>query len=222
MGHHKEVEKPKDYDDFLTARPEPIIFLNKGQEAVAKEHGEIIKAMVGRNLTAKEVHALYFNPNKETYDKTIKTVYRHLEVLEKAGLVMECGHRKPHDSRLTEKLFCRTANIFVLDQGKPKEKWWEKEKGEKIIKRLGVLIPSLFEFELENISEFKELMARFFEQHDGIRMELWRKTPNNEALSGVFREADLWEINYLSDLVATIGVMLRDPELCDSFKEILS
>lgn len=222
MGHHEEVEKPKDYDDFLTARPEPIIFLTEEQEAVAKEHGEIIKAMIGKNLTAKEVHALYFNPNKETYDKTIKTVYRHLELLEKAGLVMECGHRKPHDSRLTEKLFCRTANIFVLDQGKPKEKWWEKEKGEKIIKRLSVLIPSLFEFELEDSPEFKKLMARFFEQHDGIRMELWRKTPKNEALSGIFREADLWEINYLSDLVATIGVMLRDPELCDSFKEILS
>ncbi len=221
MGHI-EKEKPKDYDDFLTARPEPIIFLSEEQEAVAKEYSDIIKAMIGKNLTVKEVHALYFNPSKETYDKTIKTVYRHLEALENAGLIMECGHRKPHDSRLTEKLFCRTANIFVLGEDRQKEKWWEKEKGERIIKRLSVLLPELLEVELKDPAGFKKLMGQFFEQLDGIRMELWRKAPENEGISGIFREADLWEINYLSDLVANIGVILRNAKLCDEFKTILS
>lgn len=221
MGHI-EKEKPKDYDDFLTARPEPIIFLTEEQEAVAKEHGEIIKAMIGKNLTVKEVHALYFNPSKETYDKTIKTVYRHLEGLEKAGLVMECGHRKPHDSRLTEKLFCRTANIFVKGEDRPKEKWWKTEKGERIIKRLSILIPELMGVELKDNVEFKKLMGQYFEKLDGMRMELWRKVPENEGISGIFREADLWEINYLTDVVATIGLMLRNPKLCEQFKVILS
>jgi hypothetical protein len=135
---------------------------------------------------------------------------------------MECGHRKPHESRLTEKLFCRTANIFVLGEDRPKEEWWKKEKGERIIKRLSVLIPELMEVELKDNIEFKKLMGQFFEQHDGIRMELWRKAPENEGISGIFREADLWEINYLSDLVATLGLMLRNPKLCDQFKAILS
>jgi DNA-binding transcriptional ArsR family regulator len=221
MGH-KEKEKPKDYDDFLTVRPEPIIFLTEEQEAIAKEYGEIIKAMVGKNLTAKEVHALYYNPSKEKYDKTIKTVYRHLELLEKAGLIMECGHRKPHDSRMTEKLFCRTANIFILGEDRPKEAWWNKEKGERIIKRLSVLVPELLGVELKDNAEFKKLMQKFFEQLDGVRWELWRKTPDNEALSGIFREADLWEINYLSDMVATIGLLVRNPKLCENFKTLLS
>jgi len=237
MNHQKEIEKspkppkppkpptppkPYDYDDFITARPEPILFLTEGQESVAKEHGDIIKAMIGKNLTVKEVHALYFNPSKETYNKTIKTVYRHLEALEDVGLIMECGHRKPQDSRLTEKLFCRTANIFVLGEGKPKDKWWEKEKGQKIMEQLSVLIPELFEIELKDASDFKKLMEQFFEQHDGITMELWRKAPKNEAISKIFHEANLWEIKYLSDLASTIGVMLRNPSLCDNFKKLLS
>jgi hypothetical protein len=214
--------KPEDYKDFITARPEPILFLTEEQEAVAKEHGDIIKAMIGKNLTAKEVHALYFNPNKETYDKTIKTVYRHLEVLEKAGLVIECGHRKPHDSRLTEKLFCRSANIFVLGEGRPKKEWWKEEKGEKVIQRLSVLLPEFLNSELKDHSEFKKLMEQFLEQHDSITMELWRKAPENEAIFEIFREANLWDIKYLSDLVSTIGLILRNPELCEKFKKLLS
>jgi hypothetical protein len=214
--------KPGDYGDYITARPDPILFLTEEQEAVADEHGDIIKAMIGKNLTAKEVHALYFNPSKETYDKTIKTVYRHLEVLENAGLIMECGHRKPHDSRLTEKLFCRTANIFVLGEGKPKDKWWEKEKGQKTMQQLSVLVPELFEVEFKDISDFKKLMGEYFEQHDEIAMELWRKAPKNEAISQIFHEANLYEIKYLSNLVSMIGVMLRNPELCASFKRLFN
>ncbi len=221
MGDYEKKEKPKDYDDFITARPEPILFLTEKQEAVVKEHGDIIRAMVGKNLTAKEVHALYFNPSKETYDKTIKTVYRHLEVLEKAELVMECGHRKPHDSRLTEKLFCRTANIFVLDEGKPKDKSWKKDIRKKIIQQLSVLIPELVEVELKDPVAFQKIMEQYFEQHDSIIMELWRKVPKNEAISEIFHEANLWEIKTLSNLVSTFGVMLRNPELCDNFKKAL-
>ncbi len=221
MGDHKEDAKPKDYEDFITARPAPILFLTEEQEAVAKEHGEIIKAMIGKNLTVKEVHALYFNPSKEAYDKTIKTVYRHLEVLDKAGLVIECGHRKPHDSRLTEKLFCRSANIFVLGEETSKKKWWKQEKGQKIIQRLSILVPELFETELKDPDTFSKLMEKYLEQHDGIMMELWRKAPDNEAISKIFHEENLWEIKYLSDLVSTIGVMLRNPEMCDEIKKSL-
>ncbi len=53
-------------------------------------------------------------------------------------------------------------------------------------------------------------------------MELWRKTPNNAALSDIFSKANLYEIKSLSDLVATIGIMLRNPELCEQIKTALN
>ncbi|MFW9986376.1 MAG: hypothetical protein ACFFDJ_07435 [Candidatus Odinarchaeota archaeon] len=222
MGDYEKNDKEKDYDDFLTERPEPILFLSKEQEAVIKDHGDIIKALVGKNLTVKEIHALYWNPDKEKYNKTIKTVYRYLETLEQAGLIKECGHRKPCDSRLTEKLFCRTANIFVLQEDEARTKWWKSEKGTRIIQRLSVLVQELFNVKLKDEATFKKLMEQYFEQHDGNIMELWRKVPENKALSDLFSKENLYEIKYLSDLVAILGVMLRNPELCDQFKTILS
>jgi len=53
-------------------------------------------------------------------------------------------------------------------------------------------------------------------------MYLWRNTPDYEMLSRVFRKTNRYEIKYLSDSVATIRVILRNPELCDGFKKILN
>jgi DNA-binding transcriptional ArsR family regulator len=220
MGHKKE--HPKDYEDFITDQPEPILFLTKEQEAIVADHREIIKALIGKNRTAKEIHALYWNSEKEEYTKTIKTVYRHLEVLETAGLVKVCGHRKPNESRLTEKLFCRSANIFVLEEDKAKPKWWKSEKGDRIIKKLTVLIQELFDVKLEDEAAFRTAMEQYFEQHDGIIMELWRKVPENDALSELFSQENLYEIKFFSDLVATLGVTFRNPEICEQIKELLS
>lgn len=221
MGDLKEKKKSKDYKDFITARPEPIIFLSEEQAAVIKEHGDIIRAMVGKNLTAKEVHALYWNPEKEKYDKTIKTVYRYLEALEQVGLVQECGHRKPKDSRLTEKLFCRTANVFLHEEKEDQPKWWTGKKGKTIIKKLTILVEELFDISVD-ADAFRESMEQYYEQHEKITMELYRKTPEREGISEIFSKEDLYGIKYLGDMVATLGVMLRDPELCDQFKKVLS
>ncbi|MFX0170133.1 MAG: hypothetical protein ACFE89_12375 [Candidatus Hodarchaeota archaeon] len=222
MGGMKEKDTPKDYEDFVTEQPEPIIFLTEEQEAVVGDYREIIKALIGKNRTAKEIYALYWNAEKEKYTKTIKTVYRHLEALETAGLIKVCGHRKPKDCRMTEQLYCRTANIFVLQEDKAKPKWWKSEKGSQIIDKLTMLVQELFDVKLEDEAVFRKTMEQYFEQHDGTIMELWRKVPNNEALSAFFSEVNLYEIKYYSDLVATMGVILRKPEICNQIKKLLT
>lgn len=221
MGDHKEKKKPTDSEDFITARPEPILFLSEEQAAAIKDHTDIIRAMVGKNLSVKEIHALYWNPEKEKYDKTIKTVYRYLETLEKAGLVQECGHRKPKDSRLTEKLFCRTANVFLHEDEDGKPKWWTGKKGKRVIEKLTILAQELFDVSIDT-DAFRTLMEQYYEQHEGMLMELYRKTPESEGISEIFSKEDLYGIKYLGDLVATLGVMLRNPELCEQFKKVLS
>jgi len=221
MGDLKEKKKPKNYEDFITARPEPIIFLSEEQAAVIKEHGDIIRAMVGKNLTVKEVHALYWNPEKDKYDKTIKTVYRYLEALEQVGLVQECGHRKPKDSRLTEKLFCRTANVFLHEEKEDQPKWWTGKKGKNIIQKLTILAEGLFDVSID-ADAFRKLMEQYYEQLDKMLMELYRKTPESEGISEIFSKEDLYGIKYLGELVATLGVMVRNPDLCNQLKKVLT
>ncbi|MFX1299551.1 MAG: hypothetical protein ACFFAL_01935 [Promethearchaeota archaeon] len=221
MGDPEKKKKPTDYEDFIIARPDPILFLSEEQEAVIKEHSDITRALVGKNLSVKEIHALYWNPEKEEYDKTIKTVYRYLETLEEVGLVQECGHRKPKDSRLTEKLFCRTANVFILEDKEGEPKWWTGEKGERIIKKLTTLLQELFDVSIDE-EAFRKLMEQYYEQHENVIMELYRKTPERKGISEIFSKEDLYGIKYLADMVSTLGVMLRNPELCEQFKKVLS
>lgn len=222
MGEHEEAKKPKDYDDFITEHPEPIIFLNGEQESLVKEYLDIIRALIGRNMTVKEVHALYWNPDKEEYDKTIKTVYRHLEILQEAQLVKECGHRKPHDSRLTEKLFCRTANVFILGDDETKPKWWESEKGKRLIQKVSILAGEFLDVSLEGSATFSQLMQQFLDQQEKMMMELYRKTRERKAMADIFSKENLYEIKYLTNLVATLGLMLRNPELCEQFRKVLT
>jgi len=221
MGDPEKKKKPTDYEDFITARPAPILFLSEEQEAAIKEHSDITRALVGKSLSVKEIHALYWNPEKEKYDKTIKTVYRYLETLEEVGLVQECGHRKPKDSRLTEKLFCRTANVFILEDKEGEPKWWTGKKGKRVFKKLIILAQELFDVSIDE-DAFRELMEQYYEQHEAVIMELYRKTPESEGISEIFSKEDLYGIKYLGDMIATLGVMLRNPELCEQFKKVLS
>lgn len=221
-GKLKEKEEPKDYDDFITKTPEPIIFLNEEQKDVASEYPEIIKALIGKNMTTKEIHALYWNPEKEAYKKTIKTVYRHLEALEQAGLVQVCGHRKPQDSRLTEKLYCRTANVFYLVDEETSPKWWETEKGTKHFKKIATLVQAMFELPDDKIEPFIEVLREFSQKQEEMTLEMYRKTPDSEVLTEIFSKADLYEIKGLSNMVTLFGVMLRYPDLCDRVHKVLS
>ncbi|MHA2424797.1 MAG: hypothetical protein ACXAEF_08420, partial [Candidatus Thorarchaeota archaeon] len=101
-----ESEKP-DFEDFVTVKPELVLILTKDQMDLAMEHIGILKELVTKNLTVKEIHSLYWDSSKKEYSKTIKTIYRYMDSLEEEGLVKVAGHRKPTDSRMTEKLYCR-------------------------------------------------------------------------------------------------------------------
>jgi DNA-binding transcriptional ArsR family regulator len=78
------------------------------------------------------------NPDGPVYSKSLKTVYRHLNILEKAGLVKIAGHRKYPGSRQTEKLCCRTATVFFQER-EAEEKWWETEEGKQNVTKIGEL-----------------------------------------------------------------------------------
>ncbi|MFW9831453.1 MAG: hypothetical protein ACFFD8_06730 [Candidatus Thorarchaeota archaeon] len=221
-GKVTKKEEPKDYDDFITKTPEPVIFINDEQKEVAHEHSEIIRALIGKNMTAKEIHALYWNAEKEEYNKTIKTVYRYLETLEEVGLVQICGHRKPQDSRLTEQLYCRTANVFYLVDERTKTKWWETEKGTKYFTKISNLLQALFDIPDDKIPQLIDLLREFSQKQEEMTLEMYRKTPDNKVLTEVFSKADLYEIKDLANRVTLIGVMFRHPDLCDRIHKMLS
>ncbi|MFW9851063.1 MAG: hypothetical protein ACFFF4_18205, partial [Candidatus Thorarchaeota archaeon] len=81
-----EPDKPE-YEDFVTGKPELVRILTQEQMDLATEHMDILKELVRKNLTVKEIHTLFWDSSKQEYSKTIKTIYRYMDALEETGLV---------------------------------------------------------------------------------------------------------------------------------------
>ncbi|MHA1307742.1 MAG: hypothetical protein ACTSQN_10680, partial [Candidatus Heimdallarchaeota archaeon] len=108
-------EKPK-YKDFIEHEPEIVRFLNTEDTELTKKYIRIIKALREKHMTVKEIHDLYIDEETKKHTYTIKTIYRYLEKLEDADLIIVSGHRLTKGNRLPEKLYARTANIFFKSQ----------------------------------------------------------------------------------------------------------
>ncbi len=213
-------EKPT-HEDFITAPTDTMMFIRKEEMQLMDEYIEIIKALGGNNMTVKEVHSLYWNPERKEYNKTIKTVYRHLDALEKAGLVKVVGHRKPTNSRLTEKLYSRAAKVFFLEEKDRGPKWWETEEGKSQIEELAAVVWEYYDIEDEDTTKFKQLLKQYYDGWDSTVIDLFEKTQNNDVISDIFSKADINQIKSLSSFIGILGAFSKYPQLLESMlKEI--
>jgi DNA-binding transcriptional ArsR family regulator len=208
------------YEDFITAPSETMKFIRKDQMQLMDEYMDIIRALSGTNKTVKELHELYWSPEKKEYSKTIKTVYRHLDTLEKAGLVKVAGHRKPANSRLTEKLYTRAAKVFFLEEKERGPKWWETEDGEEQIKEIVTVVWEYFGIEKDS-SKFTQLLIQYYDGWDSTVMDLFGKTQDNETISDIFGEAGINKIKSLAGFIGILGAFSKHPDLLENMlKEI--
>jgi Fe2+ or Zn2+ uptake regulation protein len=120
VTEHKENGK---FKIFIEDKPNLIKDIKVETKQLLRDHKLIFHGLMQNpNLSAKDIHELYWDPAEHKYTKSMKTVYRYLDLLEEAGLVKVSGHRKPVDSHMTEKLYCRTALLYY---SKEPVKWWE-------------------------------------------------------------------------------------------------
>ena len=212
--------KPE-YEDFISTPSDTIKFVKKKQMALMDEYIDIIRALSGKNMTVKELHSLFWDPEKRKFGKTIKTVYRHLDTLENAGLVKVVGHRKPVNSRLTEKLYSRAAKVFFLEEKDRGPKWWETKEGESQIEELVTVIWEYFDIEGDDTTKFQQLLKQYYDGWDSTVMDLFSKTQNNESISDIFSKAGINQIKSLSGFIGILGAFSKHPQLLENMlKEI--
>ena len=110
MTEDKESGK---FKVFIEKNPKIIANIELEKKQLLRDYKIIFMGLSQKKyLSAKDIHQLYWEPTEQKYSKSKKTVYRYLDLLEEANLIMECGYRKPNDSHMTEKLFCRTALLY--------------------------------------------------------------------------------------------------------------
>ncbi|MFW9918111.1 MAG: hypothetical protein ACFFED_00770 [Candidatus Thorarchaeota archaeon] len=206
------------YEDFVTIKPDAVKLLTKEQMDLAMENNVILGALLDGNMTVKEIHNLFWDNKKNEYSKTIKTIYRYLDNLEENGLVKVAGHRKPKDSRLTEKLYCRSAKVFMGRETKDSPKWYETEEGEEQLLNIIRFLWIFFDAKSENQEEFTSLIKEYYSERDAVIRRLLETLANNEQLADLMDRIGLDQIKSVAQFVGMIGSMLSMPGFQDSIR----
>ncbi len=217
-----KTTKKREFEDFITSAPNTVMAIDDEQTELIGEHSQILIALLGKNMTVKEIHRLFLeDPEGPSYSKTLKTVYRHLDILEKSGLVKLAGHRKYEGSRQTEKLYCRAAQVyFQRDARGPK--WWETEEGRNRIQKTSELVAKFFALPDKSIKHFSSLLERHYAAWNQTVMKLFEETANNSELADIFKDVGLSDIKDLARIVGLMGVLLEEPKLMNEFRQLLT
>ena len=213
----KEDNKFKDYID----NESPIIkFLDGEQTKLAEEHLIIIKALrINKNMTAKEIHDLYIDEETKKHRYTIKTIYRYLEKLEEADLVKISGHRMTEGKRLSEQLYTRTGNIFF--KAKKEEVYPDVKEKKKIFhKKLHIVLQEISDSPVIDLDDFESLLSQKADLEQEFNKSVVEKISKNKVLTDLYGEMDIDEVNYINDLISTLLVIIKKPELIKKIQKI--
>ncbi|MFX1253081.1 MAG: hypothetical protein ACFFCZ_15855 [Promethearchaeota archaeon] len=212
--------RTRKFQDLITFKPETIKFIEGEKAKLLKEHMEIIKALRQRNLTVKEIRALYYDHEEQKYTRGLKTIYRYLEKLENAGIVAVAGQRMTEGSRLVEKLYCRAAIVFFVDD-EDEEKWRTCESGREFAQKLNVILCELFQAPAIDSNIFYEFFDNLFTLQAKITKDIIRKAKESEKIRDLFSKTDIDIINKLNTIVALLTAFFQQPELFEPIKKLL-
>lgn len=208
-----------DYQDYSNFTPEKLIFLSPEQEKLTEDHLIIIRNLRKQEMTAKEIHTLYYDEEENTHTKTLKTIYRYLEKLEKGGIVTITGHRITKGSRVAEKLYGRTAQVFIR---KSAVSGMCEEENNEYADILTKFMCTRFGVENPDISSFKQFFLNFFKYLTEEFPEVFNSFSRNEEITEFLTSNDIQKGNYVLDLTATFGTLVRHPELLEQLTNLIA
>jgi Fe2+ or Zn2+ uptake regulation protein len=208
-----------EYEDYIIDKPERFKLMPESVFSHAKEHGIIMDALARGNLTVKEIHDLYSLPDGK-HSKTLKTIYRYMDILEQIGLVKLAGHRKTKGKRTLQKLYCRTAKVFFNDDDAHKEKWLKTDKGNRFIDMLTSLIWQLHGKEGDT-DAFREAVIAYFRASQAHINEIIDRTMTDDKFADTMDKYTLYEIRDALTYVSHIQAMLSSKETVEEMKKLL-
>ncbi len=210
------------YQDIITYKPSAIKIIRDEKVEIEKagktesvsvmsiildpNHYPIIKALRKGPMTVRELKLQYektASESDEVEEKSDKSIYRYLKVLEKADLVVPAGQRVVLGKTATETLFERTARVFLLHGEK-------EEKSDDHSKRLAELLGRIEgkKPNLKCLTEFMKKWKRVSQKHITQLVEGADEETLELITTGKFEEID--------DLLFTLGLfswILNNPDI---------
>lgn len=209
------------FQDLITFQPHLILDIDNEQRYLINQHYNIINGLRRKNLTVKELHALYYDPELNKHSKTLKTIYRYLDELEKSGIVSVAGQRMTIGSRITEKVYCLTAKYFHdAELGLP---WWQTDDAKEFTSTIGLILSEVLKNpkfkESESTGLIHQLCKLSAELDYFNILEILENLRNNPELGKVVSDKNFDDqtlISYTSQLI----VLMRNYDLIRQLKVI--
>ncbi|MHA2054704.1 MAG: hypothetical protein ACW99F_14025 [Candidatus Hodarchaeales archaeon] len=208
-------DPPPTFQDFITFKPQSIHFLTVEETELIHTYSTIISALRIQPMTAKDLFKHYKSVEDE---KTMKTVYRHLEKLESAKLVVNAGQRVNRGNRVTEKLYARAANIFLSGTVETEELAKEKEGHAQIV---SMLLNGYFVLPENSAFPVNEIITQFIDSQLSLLSEIYQTANKNDIIAEYFAANDLNTIHHLCNLAASISTFIKNPKLLTDLKKLI-
>jgi hypothetical protein len=146
-----------------------------------------------------------------------KSIYRYLKELENAGLVVPAGQRVVSGKMVTETLFARTGQIFLLFRTKPD--WWLSKEGAAVAKRIGRLLTFLLDGEMPPIRDLQNLLMQFEESRQSHLEHL--AAQGDKQVLETLASSTLLEHFRIEDAVGYFSTFILQPEFLEQLRKIM-
>ncbi|MBK5112178.1 MAG: hypothetical protein KGD59_07605 [Candidatus Heimdallarchaeota archaeon] len=216
----KKAKKPET-EDYFSFKPEALKFLTKEEMRVVGDYYIIMQALRKKCMTVKDIHNLYYDKDKQMHGYTIKTIYRYIEKLEKVGLIKEAGYRITKGTNISEKIYCRAANLFYEEADDGKTSWYETPEGKGFVKSLGILFSEVLEKSDFDHKAFYELFKDFAILKDGVVLEVIGKASENPEIADLYSKLDIEYVNKLNIYLSFLVAFMKNPEFLDKFMKLV-
>jgi DNA-binding transcriptional ArsR family regulator len=218
---NKSGKDASEYCFYLTYKPQNVKLVSKEELDLIKEHYLIISALRNTVMSVKDIHNLFRDQETGDFTYTLKTIYRHLEKLETAGIVTAAGYREKKGTRSCEKVYCRTAKIFCPEIEEEDLGWWELENGEQYAQIFRITLAELLQTSEPDKESFNKIFKQLNLQQVKARKELFEKARSNEAFADSLSHIDIDKLNSIVDLASILKILLQDPDLLKQMQNLL-
>lgn len=211
----------KNYEDFITKKPQLILRISLKQEELLGEHVLIMKSLTKYgHMTVKEIHHLYYIPQTQKYSKALKTIYRYMEYLEKSSLIQISGHRMAQKSRMAEKLYCRTAMVFLFEENLDKENWWESSSGADFMKIVPEYMQQFFRFEKSSIEPLRLLIETYLRAESKNIQDQFEAVESDKTLADLASPLSVWQLKEMFGITAIFKLLVENPDFLSQLNSL--
>jgi hypothetical protein len=216
-------KEPKTHQDFVTYQTPPVKVVSTRKIIdlfFIPNYYVILLALRKRPMTVRDLEQAF----KEEADKqpgiepkSDKSIYRYLKVLEEAELVVPAGQRVVSGKMVTETLFARTGQIFLLFYLTPK--WWLTKAGKNLAKRIGVHMTFLFGGEQPPVKALQKLFMEFEQERQSTLERL--ATEGDKKVLDILATSPLEEHFLTETYVGYLVTLVNHPELLERLKKLM-